>query len=106
VIGAPEISTDGLHYYKPAIRDAFGSRAVHGVVQKTYSVTHLNVNEASRRYSPAQVIAVEYDVVSGVPSQISTSYVERQTSRCAWAQNGSLGSATVLAKRSTATWPP
>lgn len=60
------------------VRDAFGSRVAHGVVQKTYSVTHLNVNEASRRYSPAQVIAVEYDAVSGVPSQISTSYVERQ----------------------------
>jgi IS1 family transposase len=78
VIGAPEISTDGLHYYKNAIRDAFGSRVAHGVVQKTYSVTHLNVNEASRRYSPAAVIAVEYDAVSGVPSEISTSYVERQ----------------------------
>lgn len=78
VIGAPEISTDGFHPYKNAIRDAFGGRAAHGTVTKTYSVTHLNVNEASRRYSPAQVIAVEYDAVSGVPSQISTSYVERQ----------------------------
>ncbi len=77
VIGAPEISTDGFHPYKNAIRDAFNGRVAHGVVQKTYSVTHLNVNEASRRYSPAQVIAVEYDTVSGVPSQISTSYVER-----------------------------
>jgi IS1 family transposase len=77
VIGAPEISTDGFHPYKNAIRDAFGSRAAHGTVTKTYSVTHLNVNEASRRYSPAQVIAVEYDAVNGVPSQISTSYVER-----------------------------
>jgi hypothetical protein len=48
VIGAPEISTDGLHHYKPAIRDAFRGRAAHGVVTKTYSVTHLNVNEASR----------------------------------------------------------
>lgn len=78
VIGAPEISTDGLHFYKNAIRDAFAGRAAHGVVQKTYSVTHLNVNEASRRYSPAQVIAVEYETVSGAPAQISTSYVERQ----------------------------
>ena len=26
VIGSPEISTDGLHFYKPAIRDAFGKR--------------------------------------------------------------------------------
>lgn len=78
VIGAPEISTDGFRPYKPAIRDAFGSRVAHGTVAKTYSVTHLNVSEASRRYSPAQVIAVEYDAVSGVPAQISTSYVERQ----------------------------
>ena len=31
----------------------------------------------SRGYSPAQVIAVERDVVSGVPSEISTSYAER-----------------------------
>src|SRR5438067_5233695 len=76
VIGVPEISTDGYHPYKNAIRDAFGSRVAHGVVQKTYSVTHLNVKEASRRYSPAAVIAVEYDAVNGVPAQISTSYVE------------------------------
>jgi hypothetical protein len=45
VIGVPEFSTDGFHPYKNAIRDAFGSRVAHGVVQKTYSVVHLNVNE-------------------------------------------------------------
>jgi IS1 family transposase len=78
VIGVPEISTDGLHYYKPAIRDAFGKNVAHGVIQKTYSVTHLNVNEASRRYSPAQVVAVAREVQSGLPEEISTSYVERQ----------------------------
>src|SRR5262249_52566628 len=78
VIGAPEISTDGWSSYEQAIRDAFGSRATHGVVQKTYNVTHLNVTEASRRYSPAQVVAVAYEAVSGVPAEISTSYVERQ----------------------------
>jgi hypothetical protein len=26
----------------------FGKRATHGVINKTYSVTHLNVTEASR----------------------------------------------------------
>jgi IS1 family transposase len=78
VIGAPEISTDGLHFYKNAIRDAFGKRATHGVINKTYSVTHLNVTEASRRYSPAAVVAVERVAVAGEPEQISTSYVERQ----------------------------
>ncbi len=77
LIGQPEISTDGFLPYLPAIRDAFGPNAIHGQIVKTYSVTHLTVNEASRRYSPANVIAVSCDVVSGTPDQISTSYVER-----------------------------
>ena len=77
VIGLPEISTDGFLPYKSAIRAEFGNRVAHGTVNKTYSVTHLAVKEAARRYSPAQVIAVDYDVVSGVPADISTSYVER-----------------------------
>jgi IS1 family transposase len=77
VIGLPEISTDGFHPYRPAIRDAFGDRVAHGVVTKTYSVTHLAVKDAARRYSPAQVVAVNHDVVSGVPAEISTSYAER-----------------------------
>ena len=76
VIGLPEISTDGFHPYKNAIRDAFGNRVAHGVVQKTYSVTDLR-KDAAHRYSPAAVVAVSYDVVSGVPADISTSYVER-----------------------------
>ena len=46
-------------------------------IVKTYSVTHLSVTEASRRYSPANVVAVGREVVTGLPSQISTSYVER-----------------------------
>src|SRR3984957_4541889 len=78
VIGVPEITTDGYHPYKSAIRDAFGKRATHGVINKTYSVTHLNVTEASRRYSPAQVVAVERVAVEGEPEHISTSSVERQ----------------------------
>lgn len=78
VIGAPEISTDGFLLYQNAIRDAFNGRAHHGVIVKTYSVTNLAVKDAARRYSPAQVVAVARDVVSGVPAHISTSYVERQ----------------------------
>src|ERR1700687_2433117 len=78
VIGQPEISTDGFHPYRVAIRDAFGDSASHGVIVKTYSVTHL-VKEAQGRYSPAEVVAVSKEVVSGGPDQyISTSYVERQ----------------------------
>jgi IS1 family transposase len=76
VLGSPEISTDGFLPYKPAIRTEFQNSA-HGVINKTYSVTHLAVKEASRRYSPAAVIAVSRDVISGVPAEISTSYAER-----------------------------
>ena len=76
VLGAPEISTDGFKPYLPAIRSEFKNSA-HGVVNKTYSVTNLAVTEASRRYSPAAVIAVEYEAVYGVPADISTSYAER-----------------------------
>jgi|SRR6185312_6553671 len=78
VIGSPEISTDGFKPYQNAIRAEFGNRIAHGVINKTYSVTHLAVKDAARRYSPAQVVAVEREVISGVPADISTSYVERQ----------------------------
>ena len=78
VIGTPEISTDGFLPYQNAIRDAFDGNAHHGVIVKTYSVTNLAVKDAARRYSPAEVIAVERDIVSGFPVKISTSYVERQ----------------------------
>ena len=77
MIGLPEISTDGFLPYKNAIRDAFGNRVAHGTITKTYSVTNLG-GAAAVRYSPAQVVAVARDVVSGVPAEISTSYVERQ----------------------------
>jgi hypothetical protein len=46
VLGQPEINTDGFLPYLPAIRDTFG--------------------KDSRRYSPAAVIAVSRDVVSGL----------------------------------------
>ena len=48
VIGQPEISTDGFLPYRNSIRDAFGDSASHGVIVKTYSVTHL-VKEAQGR---------------------------------------------------------
>ncbi|MBX9843239.1 MAG: hypothetical protein K2Z80_15665 [Xanthobacteraceae bacterium] len=100
VIGAPEINTDGFHPYKAAIRDVLAGRVSHGVIAKTYSVTNLAVKEAARRYSPAEVVAVEREVVSGLPANISTSYVERsnltlRSSACR--QSVSRASATALA---------
>jgi len=75
VIGTPEISTDGLHYYETAIRFAFGNRVAYGQIVKSY-VGEPKI-DAGRRYSPGVVIAVNRKVVSGVPAHISTSYVER-----------------------------
>ena len=78
VIGQPEISTDGFLPYRNSIRDTFGDNASHGVIVKTYSVTNL-AKDAVTRYSPAQVVAVSREVVSGDPDlYVSTSYVERQ----------------------------
>jgi IS1 family transposase len=76
VLGTPEISTDGFHPYRPAIRDAFGDRVAHGVINKTYSVTDLR-KDAAHRYSPAAVVAVAREAVIGEPEEISTSYAER-----------------------------
>ena len=76
VLGSPEISSDGFKPYLPAIRTEF-SNSAHGVIEKTFSVTHLNMHQSQHRYSPAAVVAVEREAVYGVPAQISTSYVER-----------------------------
>ena len=78
VLGSPEISSDGYYPYTETIRHAFGDRVAHGVIVKHYSAGSLGVAEAARRYSPAAVVAVSRDVISGAPAEISTSYVERQ----------------------------
>jgi hypothetical protein len=48
VLGQPEISTDGFLPCRNAIREAFGDGASHGVIVKTYSVTHLAKDDAGR----------------------------------------------------------
>ncbi len=75
VIGTPEISTDGLHYYETAIRFAFGNRVAYGQIIKMY--VGEPPRDAARRYSPGVVVAVNRQVISGVPGKISTSHVER-----------------------------
>ena len=83
MIGQPDISTDGFLPYRNSIRDTFGDSVSHGVIVKTYSVTHL-VKEAQGRYSPA--------AVSREPDQyISTSYVERQNLSLRMGSAGSRG---------------
>jgi hypothetical protein len=71
-LGAPEISAGGFKPYQFAVREAFRQSAFR-TVNKSCSVTHLNATEASRRCSPAEVVAATRDAVSGVPMEISTS---------------------------------
>ena len=77
VLGSPEISTDGWHPYKNAIRDAFGNRVAHGVIIKTYSVTDLTQGRRAP-LQPGRRSSRKPRGSSGVPAAISTSYVERQ----------------------------
>ncbi|HEX3431566.1 MAG TPA: IS1 family transposase [Rhizomicrobium sp.] len=77
VIGAPEISTDGLNAYPYAIEEAFQTDCHHGVVVKEFAAMHTGT-DAHHRYSPGEVVSVEYRKVAGDPRQISTSFIERQ----------------------------
>jgi IS1 family transposase len=74
-----QISSDQLAAYPEAIERGFGCEVDYGQIVKTYSVTNLNKDAASR-YSPADVVKAEKTIVSGMPdiSHICTSHVEKQ----------------------------
>ena len=76
VLGAPEISSDAFNQYPNAVELAFGTDRTFGTIEKHYSAPQ--AVEASRRYSPAEVISITTRAVVGRPAKISTSYVERQ----------------------------
>jgi IS1 family transposase len=77
LVSRPQISSDALAAYKDAIERAFGSEVDYGTVIKTFTHTDL---EATRRYSPPDVLKVKKAAVQGDPdmSLCSTSYVEKQ----------------------------
>ncbi|MGH7968580.1 MAG: hypothetical protein ACREIC_07635 [Limisphaerales bacterium] len=74
-----QVSTDALPAYPEAVERGFGSEIDYGQIVKTYSVTNLN-KEAASRYSPAEVVKAERTVITGIPdvSRITTSHVESQ----------------------------
>src|SRR6267378_4247675 len=74
-----QVSTDALSAYPDAIERGFGSEVDYGQIVKTYSVSNLN-KEAASRYSPADVVKVERTIVAGMPdvNRITTSHVESQ----------------------------
>jgi hypothetical protein len=73
----PEISSDAWPAYPGAVEQVFGWNINYGTIEKKYAVGGPIV-EASRRYSPAQVVDVAFTNVLGAPKHICTSYVERQ----------------------------
>jgi IS1 family transposase len=72
-----QISSDALKVYQGAIERVLGTDADYGTIVKTFGSSQL---DEARRYSPAEVVSVERNVVSGKPDAdlISTSYVEKQ----------------------------
>lgn len=76
VVGEPSITTDGLHLYGKAIREAFGKNVNHGTVEKMYGSDPKNPES---RYSPATCIGCRKAVESGnpKPESLTTSHIER-----------------------------
>jgi IS1 family transposase len=74
-----QITSDALRTYPEAVESGFGNEVDYGQLVKTYSVTHLN-KEAASRYSPAEVVKTERTTIVGNPNRnlISTSHVEKQ----------------------------
>src|SRR5258708_2389173 len=74
-----QLSTDALNAYPEAVERGFGSEVDYAQLVKTYAVTNLNKDAASR-YSPAEVVKTERTVITGMPdiSRVTTSHVEKQ----------------------------
>jgi IS1 family transposase len=78
ITGRVMITTDGWSAYPSAVEAAFGDRADHAVLNKTYAGGEAAV-ESKRRYSPAQFVSSTKYAASGAPAldMASTSIVER-----------------------------
>jgi hypothetical protein len=73
-----QLTTDRHRPYLQAVETAFDGEIDYAVLQKLYGQPEGKHNE--KRYSPAQCIGTETNIVHGRPEEkhISTSYVERQ----------------------------
>ncbi len=74
-----QLSSDAMQAYPEAVDHGFGSDVDYGQIVKTYSVTNL-AKDAATRYSPAEVVEVERKIIQGDPlvARITTSHVEKQ----------------------------
>lgn len=73
-----QLTTDGHKAYLEAVEGAFGSNIDYAMLIKLYGGSESK--EAHRRYSPAECIGTDTQIIQGQPDKahISTSYVERQ----------------------------
>ena len=73
-----QVTMDGHKPYLEAVDGAFGSEIDYAMLIKLYGPTEPE-REARRRYSPAECVGTEAQVIQGDPNagHISTSYVER-----------------------------
>lgn len=74
-----QLSSDALNAYGQAVASSFGTNVDYAQVVKTYSVVNLS-QPASGRYSPADVVKVERNCITGQPDRfyVTTSHVEKQ----------------------------
>jgi len=72
-----QLSTDGFKAYLSAVEEVFGSDIDYAMIVKIYGHSQ---EESKTRYSPAECIGCEKEVISGNPDAnlVSTSYIERQ----------------------------
>jgi len=71
-----QLTTDGFHAYRDAVEQIFGTDIDFAQLVKQYRSVEVN----ERRYSPGDFVRATKVVASGhpEPSNISTSYIERQ----------------------------
>jgi IS1 family transposase len=79
LVNRVQISSDSLRAYEDATERAFGSEVDYAQVVKTYALTPVG-KAAAVRYSPAEVVKIEKNVICGTPQvdRISTSHIEKQ----------------------------
>ena len=77
VVNQPQITSDGLSHYEPAILGMFVPTVDYAMLVKNYRTT--KGNEAAIRYSPGAIVSISKQVVAGNPNprRVSTSHIER-----------------------------
>src|SRR4030043_1940342 len=76
LVNRVQLTTDGHRKYLDAVDDVFGNNIDYAMLVKLYG----SDPEGHKRYSPSECLGTETRIIKGnpEPSQISTSYVERQ----------------------------